>query len=81
MHRQWRDADVYFFFNENDQAQSITATMQGAGTTQLWDTRAARVQNLSEAQAQNGTIKLPIQLEKYGARLIVIGAPAVVAAR
>jgi hypothetical protein len=81
MHRKWSDAEVYFFFNESDQPQRIVASVNGFGRAQVWNTMSVRIDNLPGATEQNGVTKFPLELEKYGAKLIVIGSPAVAAAR
>src|ERR1039457_1767094 len=36
-HRSWRDAEMYFFFNESTRAESRMATIAGHGQAQAWD--------------------------------------------
>ena len=36
-HRSWRDAEMYFFFNESNKAESRMATIAGHGQAQVWD--------------------------------------------
>jgi hypothetical protein len=81
MHRAWQDAQVYFFFNESDQPQTIAATVQGRGQAQVWDANAAQISALTGAVPGDGTVRLPLEFRPHEARLIVIGAPVGVAAR
>jgi hypothetical protein len=75
LHRKWRDADLYFFFNESDQPQTRQAVLAGAGVVQVWDANTG-VTSLVEGAvaARNGTVRLPLELERYGTKFIVIGA-------
>jgi alpha-L-rhamnosidase len=78
LHRRWRDADLYFFFNESEQPQTRQAVLVGAGAVQVWDANTG-VTRLVEgaATAGNKTVRLPLELERYGTKFIVIGAKPV----
>ena len=41
-HRAWRDADMYFFFNESNKTESRMATIAGRGQAQVWDAAHGR---------------------------------------
>lgn len=81
MHRQWKDSDAYFFFNESDQPQTIAATVEGKGQVQTWDAFKAQISPLVGVAAANGSIQLPMQFSAHEAKLIVIGNPVSMAAR
>jgi hypothetical protein len=68
-----RDAEVYFFFNESNQKQSRTATLAGSGEAQVWDAGTGIVRPMSGATAEVGSVKLPLVLEPYEARIVVLG--------
>ena len=73
-HRAWRDADLYFIFNESDQEQKETAMVAGRGRAQVWDLSTGRIHPMLDAKAQGDRIGLPLVLEPYEARVILIGA-------
>jgi hypothetical protein len=73
MHRSWRDADLYFFFNESGEKQSRTALMAGRGRAQLWDAASGRIEALAGAPAANGSLQVPLVFEPYESKFIVIG--------
>ena len=77
LHRKWRDADLYFFFNESDQPQTRQTLLVGAGTVQVWDANTGVISMVEGAAAGNGTVRLPLELERYGTKFIVIGAKPV----
>ncbi len=81
MHRKWKDADVFFAFNEIDQPQSVDATLVGSGQVQQWDAQDATIKNVASASSQNGQVKLKLELGPHEAKLIVIGAPGVALAQ
>lgn len=80
MHRKLQDSDVYFFFNESDQKQTVTANVAGTGSAQVWDAWSAKITPLAgAAPGAAGTIKLPVELEKHQGKLIIVGGGAVAA--
>jgi hypothetical protein len=80
LHRRWsqipvrgQDADLYFFFNESDQAQACQATLAGRGSAQVWDAASGQIEALPGALAQGAAVRVPLNLEAYESRFIVIG--------
>jgi len=73
-HRAWRDADLYFFFNESDQPQSRTAEVSGRGQPQVWDAAAGEI-HLMTGVTPGGkdSLRLPLVLQPYEAKIVVIG--------
>jgi hypothetical protein len=74
-HRSWRDADLYFFFNEGTEKQSRQATLAGNGAVQIWDAVSGRVETLAGATSENGTVRVPLVLEPHESKFIVVGPP------
>jgi hypothetical protein len=72
-HRTWADADLYFIFNESNVEQTRTATVAGHGHAQVWDLATGQIHPMLDATAQGDTLQLPLVLEPYEARVIVIG--------
>ena len=73
LHRRWRDADVYFFFNESGEKQSCQATIAGNGQTQTWDATSGHIEPLAGIASQNGFVHLPLDLAPYESRFIIVG--------
>jgi hypothetical protein len=73
LHRRWRDADVYFFFNESKAGQSRQVTLAGSGQAQVWDAASGRIEPLSDVTSKNGFVRLPLDLAPYETRFIIIG--------
>jgi len=72
-HRSLADAQVYFFFNESNQKQSRAAVLAGGGQAQVWDAGAGTIHPMTGATVGNGTVTVPLSLEPYEAKLIVLG--------
>jgi hypothetical protein len=72
-HRSLQDGQVYYFFNESNQRQSRTAILAGGGRPQVWDAGAGTIHPMTGATVGNGTVTVPLSLEPYEAKLIVLG--------
>jgi alpha-L-rhamnosidase len=72
-HRQWTDGDMYFFFNESNQAESRVATIAGHGTAQDWDLGTGEIHAMAGAAADAGSVRIPLLLGPYEAKVIVVG--------
>jgi hypothetical protein len=72
-HRSWRDAEMYFFFNEGSQEQSRTATIAGRGQPQVWDLATGEIHPISGATAEDDSVRFPLVLGPYEAKMIVVG--------
>jgi hypothetical protein len=73
LHRSWRDAEMYFFFNESNKEESRIATIAGRGQAQAWDLATGEIHPMSGATAEGDSVRVPLALEPYEAKLIVIG--------
>jgi hypothetical protein len=72
-HRSWRDADMYFFFNESDKRESRTATIAGHGQAQDWDLGTGEIHTISGATAEGDSVRFPLVLGPYEAKVVVVG--------
>ena len=72
-HRTWKDADLYFFFNESKLTQTRTALVAGRGAAQVWDANDGLIHPIQTASAEAGGVRLPLVLAPYEAKFIVIG--------
>jgi hypothetical protein len=73
MHRSLKDGEVYFFFNESDQAQTRTATLAGSGRTQVWDANSGNIAPLTGATAEKDAVRFSLALGPYESKFVVIG--------
>jgi hypothetical protein len=72
-HRSWRDADMYFFFNESDKPESRTATIAGRGQAQDWDLGTGEIHAISGATTEGDSVRFPLVLGPYEAKVVVVG--------
>jgi hypothetical protein len=73
MHRSWSDGEMYFFFNESEKAESRMATIAGHGQAQVWDLGTERIYSMSGAAAEGDSVRFPLVLEPYEAKVVVVG--------
>jgi hypothetical protein len=72
-HRSWRDAEMYFFFNESNKAESRVATIAGRGQAQVWDLATGEIHAMAAATAEGDSVRFPLVLGPYEAKLVVVG--------
>jgi hypothetical protein len=72
-HRSWRDAEMYFFFNESDKAESRVATIAGRGQAQAWDLTTGEIHPIPAATAESDSVRFPLVLGPYEAKVVVVG--------
>jgi len=72
-HRSWRDAEMYFFFNESHQAESRVATVSGRGQAQAWDLATGEIHPLSGVVAESDAVRFQLVLGPYEAKVVVVG--------
>ena len=73
LHKRWRDADVYFLFNEIKEPLTHTVTLTGKGTVQQWLTRTGRIKSIPAKVIAKSKVQLSLEFEPYEAKLLVIG--------
>jgi hypothetical protein len=79
-HRQFKDAEVYFFFNEGSSPLDLHATVAAAGgAAQVWDGHTGKIETLAGVATAKGQTTLPLKLAPYETKLIMIGQAAPVA--
>ncbi len=72
-HRKWTDGDMYFFFNESNQAESRVATIAGHGAAQDWDLGTGEIHPMLAATVDADGVKIPLVLGPYEAKVVVVG--------
>ena len=72
-HRSWRDAEMYYFFNESNKAESRMATVAGRGQAQDWDLSTGEIHPLAAATAEGDSVRFPLVLGPYEAKVVVVG--------
>lgn len=72
LHRTWKNADLYFFFNEGKEQQDLQATLNGTGKTTLWDAETGTIQPAEVAAKAGEQTQLPLSLKGYETRFVII---------
>jgi hypothetical protein len=73
VHRNLKDAELYFFFNESTEKQSRKATLAGNGRVQEWNALTGEIEILESASSENGFVQLSLGLEPYETKFIIVG--------
>jgi alpha-L-rhamnosidase len=72
MKRRWRDADVYLFFNEGNQATDDVVTLFSQGRrVEAWDAQNGTVDPI-ECTRKGGGVAVRLKLQAYEARVVVV---------
>jgi len=72
LHRSWKDAEMYFVFNESDQPQDLKATLNGAGKAELWDAQTGTVTSITGTSVKAGQISMPLALAPHETKFIIL---------
>src|SRR5271157_3079494 len=72
-HRSWRDADLYYFFNESNKHETRMATIGGHGQAQVWDLGTGEIHAISGAVAEGDSVRFGLALGPYEAKVVVVG--------
>lgn len=73
LHRRWKDAEMYFFFNESDVDQHVQATLSGSGKAEIWDAFTGKISPLNVDYTNPGVIRVDLQLKGHETKFIVTG--------
>jgi hypothetical protein len=72
-HRSWRDAEMYFFFNESNKEESRMVTIAGRGQAQVWDLARGEIHAITGATAEGDAVRFPLVLGPYETKVVVVG--------
>jgi hypothetical protein len=72
LHRRWKNADIYFFFNESENGVDVMATVKGTGKASWWDATDAIVTETTDVSADKHSSKVPLALKGYETKFLVI---------
>ena len=72
IHRRWKDADIYFLFNEGEERQDLNVTLAGTGVLQAWDAMTGQVADLQVDVAVKGFISTGLRRVPWETRFLVI---------
>lgn len=74
LHRKWKDADMYFFFNESDQEQNTKASLKSIGDQEaVWDASSGDITSIKDTSKDADGITIELHLNAHETKFIVIG--------
>ena len=72
MKRRWKDAEVYLFFNEGNQATEHTVTLMSKGrSAAVWDAQKGTIAPLASSR-RDGNLATTLKLGPYETQVIVV---------
>ncbi len=73
LHRKWKSADFYFFFNEGKEAVDVKTIVEGTGTATFWDAENGTVEAAKNvAKVAGNKSSIPLSISGYGVKFLVI---------
>jgi hypothetical protein len=72
LHRRMKDGELYFFFNEGAQKLTNKVILAGKGKAELWNAFSGKIETISGATSNKGFVSLPLTLEPYETKFIII---------
>jgi hypothetical protein len=75
-HRKWKDADLYFVFNEGDVSVDLNVTLAGKGRIQGWDAMTGQISRIPGKKLSKDRVITRLNLEPRETRFIVVGGNA-----
>jgi hypothetical protein len=74
LHRQFKDGELYFIFNESAQKISNRAVLAGNGKAQTWDAFSGKIETISGSASIKGYSTLSLNFEPYETKFIIINS-------
>jgi hypothetical protein len=72
IHRNLKDAELYFIFNEGKEKQSVEVTLTGKGTPEIWDAMTGEVSKIEKFKKSEGKVILPLDFDPNETKFIVL---------
>jgi hypothetical protein len=72
-HRKWKDADLYFIFNEGEDNQEFKVEISGKGKAQVWDAMRGEIRVVESEQKNGDRILTDLKLAAWETSFIVVG--------
>lgn len=71
-HRKWKDADLYFIFNEGDESQEFGVTLSGKGDVQHWDATNSQIIDI-HYEVKDKNVVTSLKLDPWETKFVVVG--------
>jgi hypothetical protein len=73
IHRRWKDADLYFIFNESKENQIFNVELSGSGNVQFWDAMSGAITDIANVKNIGDGVRVPLNLQPWETKFIVVG--------
>lgn len=73
VHRKWKNADLYFIFNEGDERFEQKITLTGKGKIQVWDAMNGKVMEYPGKATDANRVEVDLILDPWETRFLVVG--------
>ncbi|MDP4188922.1 MAG: glycosyl hydrolase, partial [Bacteroidota bacterium] len=71
LHRRWKDADLYFFFNESDKEISTEANLSADGPLQDWNATSGKIDMIPFDRYGNHSARFHLKLGPWETKFVV----------
>lgn len=71
LHRRWKDADLYFFFNESDKEISTEANLSADGPLQDWNATSGKIDAIPFSRSGNHSDRFHLKLGPWETKFVV----------
>ncbi len=71
LHRKWKDADLYFFFNESNEPAARNVTLNTNGKAEEWNAQTGTIEKI-KAHGNKEQIQLQLAMKPYETKFIII---------
>ncbi len=71
-HRKWKDADLYFVFNEGEESQELNVTLSGKGKVQVWDAMSGQITEIPYKDIDGDSVMVALEIEAWQTAFIVV---------
>jgi hypothetical protein len=71
-HRNLKDAELYFIFNEGKEKQSVEVTLTGKGVPEIWDAMTGEVSKIEKFMKSEGKVILQFVFDPNETKFIVL---------
>jgi hypothetical protein len=73
IHRKLNDGELYFFFNEGKEKQSLKITLAGETKPQVWDALTGEIFDIKDVAGGKKILTIPLSFEPWETKFLITG--------
>jgi hypothetical protein len=73
IHRKLNDGELYFFFNEGKEKQSLKITLAGETKPQVWDALTGEIFDIKDVVGGKKILTIPLSFEPWETKFLITG--------